>query len=998
MKTFTNTRRMMTPAAASWKAQICIVGLILSCRYTCADCKTDIDKGLDLLRFARTYKYARDAGPNPFLFHQEGANGQTESTAPTYDDLIAAYTKLPATPDARPAKELFQAAIKLFVQVLRACPGSSVARENLRDAISEFTEGQSLIGTDALIRALRSRFPGVDPGNGPSDPHELLETSSYRFEEAMDEFEILREFPDLFREKCVPGLEPEPCINMAAELVYNAQEEPVPNELYRAMGALERKVQSRVNRGKMLFNESGIGVDDEDQGSLDDNREIAADYLRKASHEAYMGLAMLGALHSDSPSYSRNLAGEVRAQLIVAETVFKSIRNGENPRGYAEDFMPSRPSAETFSRAADEVNCALSDENAARIASRTYDNSRIDLRNELTAERGEYRKPLERFSGLKINNTGTVQRGGTTLPFNINEAEGRTEFMGYLTRSISLNLRKLFEDLIIEGRISDTQVNLKEFPAIAVGEEISPIGEIGVQILELRDANLALVEQMELLQSYPQRIQVELDRVKKIAYARYRTSARVQVLQIAIGIVNSFDFSYGTSGVQFNFRPGSIVTGFLGARITDLENELQVDIEGTNSESVIKGLLIDMARMNIAIRRAETRVVQSRGVLDNMLAETNRLLEDWGQARLEAADLFFKYPSYRVERDHTIQRAEDSFARAIEACYFACKALEYEWGAERFSNPVTRYDGLPDIALPIGSNRFTRIDSLFGARDVLELANFLRALVDWHDTLSNSNVRGNPRANESDIIKISLKQKLLNFSDDTRVDGVPPEEIHVRNDALFAQWVDLHRLPNQVDETVDDLVFEFATEIDTQKFFKYSNREWNHKLQFIGIDLRGSQLPNELEKPRVELTQGGVISLRRYTGQQDVDNVERRSLQALGPQDLRDARQNPTLFLTYDVIPARVNEGDNKFETDFRRTQEGGPWSDGLAELSVAADRWSFVLLNHSGTAEKPKIPLENLTDIIFYIRYAFNQPSPALGPALRVALSKIGGACPRLD
>ncbi|MBI4606043.1 MAG: hypothetical protein HY721_29100 [Planctomycetes bacterium] len=945
------------------------------------------------LALARTYKVFEIDGIT-YFFNQQDENGQKIALAPTYDDLIQKYREPvptdPMTPRRTP-RQLFKDAIAGFRQCLRADPTSRKAREGLRDAIAEFLEGQSLIANDAFVNALRARFPRVNPNGDPLellDPHGLLELAARRFEEALDELEALGELPDLLREGEPPF-----------GLVENGAGELVPSELYRAMLALERKERVRVARTGRLFNESAL--DARLPGDVAGRRAHATRYAQRTAHEAYLNLAVLGALHRDPASFTRNLGAAGRTHLQDAQRVFRSIRKGENPRGYVKDFIPSKAVVELYADAVNPVIEANRDENDARQAARRYDQSLAELLAEIASQRLEFRKPLERLSGLKVFDNGSIEKvlpDGTrvALPFNINKPEGREGFLAYVRRQIALNIRKLIEDLLAEGRFPPGEADLSSLPEIPRDEDITPIGEIGIQIIEVKDATLGILEQLELVRSYPERIRIEEERVGRIARASFRAAKQIGARQIAMGWANAFSFGFSCSsgplgggcGFSVQFSPGSIISGYLQAQITELQTELQVEIENANSEANIKNLLIDQVRAVLGLRRAEARLVQATGILNNMLAEATRLLEDWGRAQEEAAEVYFSYPTYRVERDHAIQRAEDSFNRAVESCYFAARALEHEW-AETFSNPVRDPLGGNPVDLGPGYEQFTQTESLFGARDTLELCDFLRALYEWDKKLRDGR-RGNPRGNESKCSElISVREQFLGLDDDLRADDQTPEEIRAINDQLFRQWLTRQLVPNSLFPGTLDLLFTFATNLESARFF--STREWNQKLVGIAVSIHGTELGER--RPTIEITQGGTSCIRAYPPRDQI--IFCKSLQALGPASLKEAQQNPAEQRTFDSVRAYFNASQQDFTLP-----SGDPnlntLSPGLVDLSVAVDQWSF-LLNRAEYPENDGFPVERITDIRMIFCYTFNTPAETLASALQ-SYQQLLASCDRLN
>src|SRR5205823_2562185 len=137
------------------------------------------------------------------FFHAVGGdvgNKERLPTAATYEDLVANYEKpLKAIQDAtgRPPRELFRSAIRRLTAISNENP---LALPVLRDATAEYIEGESLLGNDKLIKALRSRFPGNDEKGTPPTPEERLVAAGENFQFALDALRVLSQHPSLLRE------------------------------------------------------------------------------------------------------------------------------------------------------------------------------------------------------------------------------------------------------------------------------------------------------------------------------------------------------------------------------------------------------------------------------------------------------------------------------------------------------------------------------------------------------------------------------------------------------------------------------------------------------------------------------------------------------------------------------------------------------------------------------------------------------------------------------
>ncbi|MDB5352128.1 MAG: hypothetical protein JWN86_3375 [Planctomycetota bacterium] len=954
-------------AASSW-----IIVALIAGRGAAIGAEGDLASARAEIELARTYKYKDYKNQSSFFFHATGTTGDVKAAA-SYDDLIAQFQKrLEADkPGKRTPQELYRSAINTLTR--RVASGESgEAAEWLRDGLAEYIEGETLVGNQSPIDALRSQFPRINKEGKATEslePADLVNKADARFRDALDALRVLHVRPDLFRD----GDEGNPGRDNPFGFVKNGRGEEVLNELKITLNAVERKVRAGVTRGKLLFNESGKGKAED----LNDNRTKAKNALKASGQEGYLWLAT-AALHGSPTALSRNGSGEIRSQIGTAERVFQMIRRGENPDGYVKDFVPSKPVKDLYADAVSAVVEANTDENTARNATREYDNSLQALRSELTAQRGEFRKPLQRLSGLRIEDNGSVLGSdGNPLPFIIATAEGRGQFMQHLRTTIRGNLRELFEEMTRNGLLPGEPGDLSALPVLPAGA-LKPSGDIGVRLLELRAANLAMMTQLRTLKDYPDRVRIEEERVGSIAQVITETSGQIGAKQFAMGLANAVTFSLnvpftGTPYATTSVNPGSIFSGFKQREITELQGSMQVTMERTNSAAVIKNLLMEQARAFLEVQQAQNRVVQSQAILENMLTETERLLEDWASTKQGAAEVYLRYPTFRIERDQAIHRAEQSFQRAREAAYFAAKALQYEWAGEEFSNPIGNRGSGIDVPLKPGYEPFARTESLFGAKDTLELRDFLKALYDWHDKMSTNSLRGNPRANQAAFAQpISLRQNLLGYHDELKNDGQDIDSVRRKNLELFRNWLRAHTERDK--DGVAHLRFEFATEIDSRRMFAWD--EYNQKILRIGVGFRGGDLG--VVRPMAQIAQGGTASLRRYPPSPPPGINERVSLSGLGTKELGDVLTRQAEQRTYVKVLALLNPGAKDFEFDQKGIMQAG-----LQELSVAADRWTFHL-NMSDPANK-SFPLDQVSDILFVIEYTFNHPSTLVGESLRV-------------
>ena len=453
-------------------------------------------------QLARSYKFKdADSSNKDKFFHAVGGDKAELPTAASYKEMIDNYTKplAPAQdPNARTPRALYKSAIERLTALADAKPNGA-AVPYLRDALIELVEAETLIGNDKLIAALQTRFPGRN--QRPADPADLLADAGTDFQIALDALAVLSRHPGMFRDGTAAGKDNPFGLVTKADGTTEAL-----NEMHVTLAAVERAVRARVELAKLQFNRSALGAD------VQKDRTGAAETFKGAGQDAYLWLATAGALHADGTTYSRNGAPEVRAHLASAERVYGMIRRGENPDGYVKDYIPSKPVIEIYSDAVTAVRRASQEENTARGATRAYDSSIGELRRELQHQRDAYKKALQDLCGAEVLDTGDiaiVQKDGrpttlglrivpapkANLPHTVEAARrDREKFIEFVRGRITHDLQKQIAEMQTDGRLTKDEAGAEPpLPTLRAGAANAALGQIGVQLLELQAAQLALV-------------------------------------------------------------------------------------------------------------------------------------------------------------------------------------------------------------------------------------------------------------------------------------------------------------------------------------------------------------------------------------------------------------------------------------------------------------------------------------------------------------------------
>ncbi|WP_339734880.1 hypothetical protein [uncultured Gimesia sp.] len=801
----------------------------------------------------------------------------------------------------------------------------------------------------------------------------------------------------------------------------------------------ERRLQAKINGAKKIFNESSRNK--KAKSEIKEARDEAENRLHEVGFESYLSLAMLGASHKKSTDFSNSGAGELRTKLGVASRVYSMIRAGKQPDGYIESFIPNRNPVELYADAVTATLSAISKENVARTSKHTQLLSFGQIAAEINNQRQSFRYPLEQLSGFRFETQKVKHRGKTLtikqkiengheieVDLDPSNPEHRAQFFAEVDRRIATVLKLHFDDIsrrtksITESIHSEQGVrNARRLIAKADASSksinatqlsVDSFGALGGSAIEIRKAMTAVSQAYESLNHELERIldeqqyandlngidQDEFNTTKQVLKAWARDQEKLASDQVKFSSTTISD----SAGVTIS-NTGGGVSFSQGRSRNPLEQKLADARKEEVRKQVDKDILLSNARLN---RDAKVRAAglqktlnelfrsfeQRVGTLQQALLELdaaqnayamNRsmlesLVEDWAAAKEKALEQFEGYAAQCVQRESSRIDADQSLSDAVTACYLASKAMQYVW-VERYSNPVTVMGTGTDVVLPKKAFRpFTNPESVLGARDANELRDFLEAIYVWHNTLG-SGLRGSPRGNEVAFTKmISLRRDILGMDEYVirPTDSSLPlsERRRLRMDE-YRNW-----LEKQLYEQRGDLsafAFQFATEIDTDKFF--SRDEWNQKILRIGVNFLGDQLP--AASPSISLTQSGVVSVRRFPP--IFGNIERYSLSGYGLNEFEDVFGRPAEQRTYDKISeVQIQASRRDFLKDPDRTM-----SSALVDMSVAADRWAFFM-NFSDPSNRMNsgkpFPIRNLTDIEFIFMYSFNHPSDDLAIQLR--------------
>jgi hypothetical protein len=854
-----------------------------------------------------------------------------------WDDLVQAYSAASATGDRHVYFHLLERALTDLQQTIRQKPDGPTADDlrQLAEVANELLQGQLLIGNQRLISALRIRYPRI------TDPNELeerlpappgvreevagIEVALLEYQAALFHFAaIVREFgPGLLRSKAAPGREPFP--DFPRYLTFedpSLAQKPLPlkNEWWQLSYTLSQMGLGQMEKAKKLF-----------RLSLQDAvaRVEAKEECKRAGLQGYLGMALLAAGQSTN-DFALNEGNNLLAHLKNARDLFETINQGRNPLRNDGSFIPNESFTAIYQDAQESVTDAKGMELEARSEKREFDQRQATLRNELLSQRTSYITPLKLLTGIdpaQYNNLQTVQ--------------DQNDFRA-----------------TVRNRIQNI---LRDYPNTSA----SGAGEMGGAVLAVLDSAQNVQQRINDLNNLYRNIDIKKWANQRVANTVTGFAEQYASIDLFLGIQEGMMQSVvGTS-----FSPASIVAGIqrgiLNAAKNNLQALQQVTVGEIQLEAETRGILLEVGNLGIAIDRSNNQLDQARLALENAEARMDRLIEDLANTRATAENLYFTDPSFRVVVSRAQRRAEDELDYAVDRLYRLAKTLQYEW-TEPYENPlVIPVQSLETAALenPL-FDKFTQLDSVFNVRSADEAKDYLDALRAWDSKLRRINlisVRGPNHAGPYSAEPISLREQVFNFRPMTLLNG----DGSIRYSATladsirqFRDFLGTNRVKNPQNPGNPSLELKFATTIEDNRFFPATGAEWNMRIAGIRVDLVGDSGINGSQVAEVDLTQSGLVSLRRFFAEPPAaDDLFKLTFNA-------GDRIDRSAFTI--KVPARINGA-----TGGRPPGEFE--AGGLQGRPVAATDW--ILRIDTAKPANRNFDFTKLKDIVVRFTYTYGNP-----------------------
>jgi phosphohistidine phosphatase SixA len=790
------------------------------------------------------------------------------------------------------------------------------AEKGLAETLNEITVAYQLIGNDKLLKGLRTRFPG---SGDPEDPDQLslLSFAAEDFSKGIRMVQKdVQQYADALRsEGTVNSSFPFYVENLS--LTTGTQGEIILNEWYQYTELVNRYSLAMNAKGKRMFYFGNVDdVDNTPQGNFPGSEDLdfngdraknsagkkeAAEQFQKSALHTYFNSVLIAAVQT-TEAFNHNNGYELKRHILDARQGFDDIISGFNPLKLNGDFVPHQPTENFLQLAKSRINDAVRTEQAAKQINRTFDQDETALRNALEAQRNSYIDQLETLTALKIAD---------------------------------------YNYLIDEE-------NRQAFQKAAQANEKKGLGELGILYLQTQELQLSnQIAHARLTQAY-ERIAIIQNEQKQSARVTMSNGRQMAALAFASALVGSISISVGGPYVaSMSFNPYAPFLANIGSARELLAATQQVRLSGISASAQIKTILSEQAQLVLSILLSQAQVDTNKARSIQLWGKLNRLINNYRQSQDNLTTAYYSNPAYRLERERTQEAAEESFETAMEATYYAAKAVEYRWG-ERYNNPVLKLDGTLPQALSISFDPYTRAESVFSVHfanntdNSNNLSNFYSALQAWDVKMRQLRY---PQG-QSGTLKLSLKNDILNWG------GLSAQAAN----NLFQEFI-LTRLLSGRNPNNKDLLLHFTTSLVDESLFP---NQPNLRIENIAINLISAT---------GQSIRGDYSAAPAWVELIMLDTADVRSFFANYPNN-------------DDIITYQLQEGRTLEKSPFHALIEASIDSYAypsptpniqLAGHSPAISNWALRIRTESNNNQN--LQLRHLSDIHLTLKYRYGKP-----------------------
>lgn len=539
-----------------------------------------------------------------------------------------------------------------------------------------------------------------------------------------------------------------------------------------------------------------------------------------------------------------------------------------------------------------------------------------------------------------------------------------------------------FNGLVNEAQRQMYRDEVKEKVELMLEEGIGSVlltegSEIGQVVLQLLKAKADTESIKSRLDSIPQQIRIEEDRVGAVNGITLGTTNQITAYQLGMGIANlysvntsmGFSCSYPSGcGASFSvsktFNPGAILSAVFQSQITRAQAIERVDINNANAAAAIRNLLLQQHQYSLDY---EAAIIQMQLTSANVNATINRiyrLIEDHIYYQDSNAEKWYYDPALIFEREYAELDYDTALNEYKRELYNLSQKLAVRWG-EPYENPFLKLDGVPQTLGGGLYDPFTQIESLFNIYKASEGDNYLAALQAWDLVLRSHRTGG--QSNVTNII--SLRKDILGYSELVwneslsryEVDSTQIEPMVRRFKAYLLQrllpedspfWLRLEfpitynqRSKSYAGEQIPNVITNFRT-------------DWNVRITEVSARIIGNNVAQTPTNTyRIQLYQYGKLEIPKYHPRQTSVYPNFQTFQLpLYYVDPEDASTSPFIF----DLQAGINGFDGQPNTEIA-----------VVEPTPFCDNY-ILLIPRDG---QQNLNVQNIEDIEITIKWRSGKP-----------------------
>ncbi len=479
--------------------------------------------------------------------------------------------------------------------------------------------------------------------------------------------------------------------------------------------------------------------------------DYAADLLKNNIHSQFLAVLPLAAQLSDGDGeFQKAKLPQVRVSVADAQVLRSRIVNRERPLAVAEVSGWSTTAisnqAKIFIAKYDEAKSKYSSSDGVKEWVQKIQEADRLTGNDQEQIRKEYRNQLKDITGIDPN----------IYPYNgLNTPNDRTN---YLTA-----IENKYDEFLSSRDPSDLGLIESSSMYIAALQYIRAMQDV--------EAQQAVVD------SYVQRVRVELERNDEENAIVEIYGEKQSVLDLTIGIANALVTSVGSMDGKPVAMLGTAINAAAAAAAQSVKTSLIADqsciVHTINSAATVKNLLIEQGIQFKKLAPLMTDVQIQAAQLLKCLDQSQQLVEDYIFHQDITEDLWYYDPTLTGKLETVEEEYRTLVQEARIELYKLARMMEYAW-CENFSNPVKDSNGsIIGHTLDNGtSDDFTEASSVFGCANHVKVLYFYNALKRWDAMLRDNSFRGSGNLNDYDYdvnqaagAPISLRKDILKYVD-----------------------------------------------------------------------------------------------------------------------------------------------------------------------------------------------------------------------------------------